>query len=363
MLICGVGGAQSTDIEEILKQAISLHQKGDIAAAIPVYEKYLGQQPDSAIALSNLGAAYARVGRYKSAIAQYTSALKLQPGNLSFELNLGLAYYKAGEMDRAVFIFEKIHRIVPDERQPMLLVADCWLAMGKYKQVDELLAPRFEKNPDDLAITYMLGTALVRDGQVSRGQVIIDRILRKGDSAEARLLLGVTKLNVHDYPAARADLAKAVELNPNLPDLYGFYGQALQATGDPAAATNAYRKAIAANPNNFIANLELGVLLKDDHKLDEALDCLRRALQTRPDDLDARYHVATIELQQGRIEEARRQLEQITKKAPGFRPAHVTLATIYYRLKRKADGDRERAIVQKLTEETQSRQQQGVNIK
>ena len=85
-----------------------------------------------------------------------------------------------------------------------------------------LLTPVHEKSPDDLAITYMLGTALVRGGQVARGQVIIDRILRNGDSAEARLLLGVTKLNAHDYPAALADLAKAVELNPNLPDVYAY---------------------------------------------------------------------------------------------------------------------------------------------
>jgi hypothetical protein len=34
----------------------------------------------------------------------------------------------------------------------------------------------------------------------------------------------------------------------------------------------------------------------------------------------------------------------------------VTLATIYYRLKRKADGDRERAIVQKLISERQAKE-------
>src|SRR2546426_7028141 len=32
--------------------------------------------------------------------------------------------------------------------------------------------------------------ALVRDGQSDKGQVLIDRILKNGDSAEARLLLG-----------------------------------------------------------------------------------------------------------------------------------------------------------------------------
>jgi len=59
----------------------------------------------------------------------------------------------------------------------------------------------------------------------------------------------------------------------------------------------------------------------------------------------------------------RRELELIVKEAPGFTSAHVTLATVYYRLKRKADGDRERAIVQKLNAEAQAKQQQGVNVK
>jgi Tfp pilus assembly protein PilF len=68
-------------------------------------------------------------------------------------------------------------------------------------------------------------------------------------------------------------------------------------------------------------------------------------------------------MQQGRPDAARRQLEQLVKEAPAFTAAHVTLATVYYRLKRKTDGDRERAIVEKLTAETQVKQQQGVNVK
>jgi tetratricopeptide (TPR) repeat protein len=353
----------AADPEALLKQAIGLHQAGNVEAAIPAYEQYLVQRPDSPIALSNLGAAYARAGRYKDAVTQYTRALKLQPGSLPVEMNLGLALYKTGQLGPASTIFEKVHRAAPEQAQPTLLLADCWLAMGKYKQVDTLLTPLFDRNPDDAAIAYMLGTALVRDAQSARGQTVIDRILRKGDSAEARLLMGVTKLNAHDYPAARIDLAKAVELNPNLPDVYAYYGLSLQAIGDPTGAAEAYRKALVANPNNFTANLELGVLLKNEQKLDEALDKLRRALQTRPDHLDARYHAAAIDMQQGRVDAARQQLERVVREAPTFTAAHVTLATAYYRLKRKADGDRERAIVQKLTAEAQAKQQQGVNVK
>src|SRR5262245_20946107 len=90
-------GAQPDATEEILKQAIGLHQSGNVAAAIPEYEKYLTQRPDSVLALSNLGAAYARLGRYQDAADRYRRALTLHPGNAAVELNLALAFYKTGQ--------------------------------------------------------------------------------------------------------------------------------------------------------------------------------------------------------------------------------------------------------------------------
>src|SRR5437868_10594549 len=93
--------AQHDATEEILKQAIGLHQAGKIDDAIQSYEKYLALRPDSVLALSNLGAAYARESRYQDAISQYRRALKLQPGNGSVELNLALAFYKTGQIETA----------------------------------------------------------------------------------------------------------------------------------------------------------------------------------------------------------------------------------------------------------------------
>ena len=47
--------------------------------------------------------------------------------------------------------------------------------------------------------------------------------------------------------------------------------------------------------------------------------------------------------------------EEVVSEAPDFVEAHVSLATAYYRLKRKEDGDRQRAIIQKLNAERQAR--------
>ena len=47
-------------------------------------------------------------------------------------------------------------------------------------------------------------------------------------------------------------------------------------------------------------------------------------------------------------------LEAIVKEAPTFVEAHVALATAYYRQQRKADGDRERAIVEQLNRQKEA---------
>jgi hypothetical protein len=49
-------------------------------------------------------------------------------------------------------------------------------------------------------------------------------------------------------------------------------------------------------------------------------------------------------------------LESVLKQYPDFLEAHVSLAQVYYRLRRKEEGDREREIVQKLKAEQDAQQ-------
>jgi Tfp pilus assembly protein PilF len=61
--------------------------------------------------------------------------------------------------------------------------------------------------------------------------------------------------------------------------------------------------------------------------------------------------VAAIDLETGKLDQARTRLEQIISEEPGFLEAHISLAQVYYRLKRNQDGDREKALVRKLAAE------------
>jgi tetratricopeptide (TPR) repeat protein len=336
-----------------MKEAVEAQQAGQFEQAIRNYKVLLKTYPNIAEIHSNLGAALAGEGHYADAIAAYERALKIKP-NAQVSLNLGLAYYKAGQLARAIATLNKLHQAQPNNMQALIVLADCHLRLGQNKQVIDLLTPARNADPENATFNYLLGTALVRDGQIAQGQIVIDKILKNGDSAQARLLMGTTKMMVNDFAGALQDFAKAVELDPNLPEAYSYYGQALLSTGDQAAATKAFQRELESDPNNFDANLRLGVLLRQDEENDEALKFFRHALEIRPKDFGVRYQIATVELAKGQLDQAQRNLESLITEAPQFTEAHVSLATIYFRQKKKAEGERERAIVAKLNAERQA---------
>jgi tetratricopeptide (TPR) repeat protein len=116
-------------------------------------------------------------------------------------------------------------------------------------------------------------------------------------------------------------------------------------------AAEQFREELKVNPYDFVANTEIAMQLKQEGNLEGALAHVARALQVRPSDPAALYQRASIHLAQGKADDARQELEALLRDFPGFAEAHAALATAYYRLKRPADGDRERAAAQRAQEQ------------
>jgi Flp pilus assembly protein TadD len=336
--------------ERILEQALALHQSGDTEGAIRAYREYLEQRPDSIQARSNLGTVLVRAGRYDEAIVEYNRALAGGAKNPLIVMNLALAYFKSDRIAEAAARLEEAMRMLDQpNRQVTLLLADCYLRLGRNADALALLTPLEKDNLEDPAFNYLLGTALIGNGQSARGGQVVDRILRRGDSAEARFLLGTIRSQAGELEKAMEEFKKAIELNPRLPEAHTRLGEALLSNGDSAGAAAAFHQELEFNPGDFTANLRLGVFAKRDQDYDEARRYLDRALQARPGDPGVRYQIATLDLSTGKLEQARESLEALVKESPGFTEAHGSLATVYYRLHRTADAERERGIVEKLS--------------
>ncbi|HEY8461482.1 MAG TPA: tetratricopeptide repeat protein [Blastocatellia bacterium] len=351
---------RADDVEGAFAEAMRLHQAGDIEGAIRGYLAILARRPELGDVRSNLGAAYARLGRYEEAIAQYKQALARDRRNQTIRYNLALAYYKAAMFTEAASEMEPFVDAIPKDQperlSAILILADCLIRLGEYKKVIDLLSPMEADYGDNRAFAYLFGNALISDNQTLKGQALIDRVFRDEDSAEARLLIGSVLLLADDKHAALKEFDRAIELNPKLPSLHAWRGRALMRLGDGDGAIAAFKRELADNPNDFEANLYLGILLKRDKSLDEALEPLSRATRLRPRDSYSRFHLASLHAARGKPAEALPLLEAVTKEYPDYAEARVLLASVYYRLNRKADGDRERAIAQKLSAEQQAKE-------
>src|SRR6185503_19159577 len=118
----------------------------------------LAISPDRADALSNLGAAYVRLGQYDDGIKQYQAAIKADPANSTFRLNLALAYYKSARPNEAAPHLKRVVASEPEAKNAYLVLADCYLQTGQDQEVISLLKPRESMFGNELAFAYILGT-------------------------------------------------------------------------------------------------------------------------------------------------------------------------------------------------------------
>jgi tetratricopeptide (TPR) repeat protein len=351
---------RTDNIDEAFARATQLHNSGDIEGAIRGYQTILVKHPERVDVRSNLGAAYSRLGRYEDAIAQYKQALQRDTRNETIRFNLALAYYKGALFVEAAEEFTAFLAAAsadqPQRPNAVLLLADCQVRIGNYKKVIESLSPLADADPSNRTVAFLLGSALIGDGQLNQGQLLIDKVFRDEDSAQSHLLLGSILLLADDGHGAIREFERGIQLDAKLPTLHAWYGRALMRMGDTIKAKTAFRQELDQNQNDFDANLFMGVLLRQDKQHDEALQYLTRAIHLRPRDQYARYHMAAVYVSLGKLKNALPLLEDAAKEFPEFSESRVLLASVYYRLNRKEDGDREKAAVQKLTEEQQAKQ-------
>jgi tetratricopeptide (TPR) repeat protein len=358
-LAVGLSVAQDKTSEQTLAKAVQLHQSGQYSDAIAAYETYLKTHPEAAAVRSNLGAALAHEGLFKAAIHEYTLALQALPTNHGIQFNLGLAYYKSGEIPEATKTFEAVYSVLPlddpQKRNVATLLAECYLRQGDDERVIGLLNPIADADPNNLAVDYLLGTALLHEGQEQRGALMIQRILHNGDSAEAHMLMAVTKMKANDHTGTMQELDRAIQLNPKLPEAYSLRGRMAFIDSNLTLAESSFRSALALDPNSFDALLMLGALLREQGRTEEARPLLEHALKLRPKEMRARYQYAVLRSSEGDDRDAAELLESLVKDVPEYTEAHRSLASIYFRLGRPADGRREREVAEKLDEQIQTR--------
>jgi tetratricopeptide (TPR) repeat protein len=216
------------ELEQLLQQATDAQRQGRLDAAIEIYRQVIDRRADTEDAYRKLALVYWRQGRAADAIA--TLELALKNGVTQSEVRIKLAEYLAqsGQPARAI----------------------------------ELLETTAGDDPDAL---IALGNAYTLADRVPEALATFQRLLAL-DPANALAYenAGAAQLRRRDFPAAERSLRRAIELDEHRAGAHTALGVVLAATGRRSDAIDAWRRAIAIEPGELNALVNLSEARRPD---------------------------------------------------------------------------------------------------
>ncbi len=327
---------------------------GRLGEAQSLYESCIQSDPSRFETLSNLGIVYTRLGKFTDAVRVYGQALKLNPDNVAVRINLGLAFLKSDKIQEASQEFALAVSSQPENMQAVQLLAFCHFQLGDFEKAIQGAERVLKANPDEAAAAYLLGASYLKTGQYDKAVPSIELAMRKTNSGQSHAILGEAYLGVKAYRRALEEFSKALAIDSSIPGLHGQMGKAYAGLGNTPKAMAEYRQELDNNSTNFDAALSLARLYRLTNSLEEAKEYLLQAEKLRPGNPAVLYEYAVFALSDKDYPQAEKCLQRVLEKLPEFLDAHVLLAEVYFRTRRRDEGLREKAIVKKLRQSQQT---------
>ncbi|MCW5213919.1 tetratricopeptide repeat protein [Desulfobulbus sp. US5] len=139
------------DIQQIYTQAVAAHESGEVAEAIELYEKILGQFPDADVVLYNQGLALFESERYAEAVAVFSQAAELRQDDADTWYNLGLALKQEQQYSEAMDAYEQALALQPDDPDILFNLANCCRESGDREEAAASYARLLELEPDNVS--------------------------------------------------------------------------------------------------------------------------------------------------------------------------------------------------------------------
>ena len=185
-----------------------------------------------------------------------------------------------------------------------------------------------------------LGMLTIRRNTDFRSAVVIwnDTAIKCPGNARAHYGLGAALLHAGRAAEAIPSYERALQITPNLPDVWCDLGFAFDEVGRASDAIAHYEQALRLKPDHAGAHNNLGALLYTAGRIQEAIRHYQLALQSRPDYPDAEYNLGLALAKTGRLDEAEAAFRAVVRRNPGLVAAWCGLGQVLERSGRTAEA-------------------------
>ena len=249
-----------------------------------------------------LGFVYQQKGMEANALRHYRRALQLDPTIREARYNLGALYARQGRFDRAAGEFETFVARFPDDPQGLLALGDALLRAGRQTAAleaweDLLSHPGLEEAQARGAVAAgpagiygRLAATRAQLGQLEESEAAYRSLLELApDSLNARLQRGLVLEKAGRLPDSEREYGRILERDPGHVDARLRLAGLLFGEDRPREARSHLAQVIALRPGSIEARWMLAAQLIVEHRGPEALEQVEAILAADPDHLGATW--------------------------------------------------------------------------
>jgi tetratricopeptide (TPR) repeat protein len=323
----------------------SRHAAVALVAAVVVTGAVVGMNRLTARQAESAGergmAAHANL-RYDEALAEYARASRLAPDEWRWTYYRSLVLSERGDAANAAEALRSVLR-----QQPQLAIAwwrlgEAEFKQGRFAEADAAYA-RAEADPT-VGPYARIGRARATHKQVERSRVytpprdpMIDALADISTNPVFLVRQASAVDNARDPQRRERLMRRAVDTNPKDPDVVYEMGSVLQQLGRPEDALEYFTRHLDMVDDDQQTLVQIGKCYTDLRRLDEAEAALRKALALG-DDAVAFYNLGVVLEDRGRDADAEREYRRAVDLGPGLAGARNNLGGLLARTGRSLEA-------------------------
>lgn len=283
------------------------------------------------------------------------TALEHHPNSFDLWMQLGEARKKWNSLGQAIECYQQASRIQSNCIEPQLKIVELLLDLRRSDEAEILLNELLKYYPSDYTVITKLGRLERKKGNRERALELFELAVKETSSSTrkmnasllatqelsalnrldealeiiepileewpqntwAKMILGNLLMHKKDFWGASKAFQEVLQLSPEDINAYAKLAQALKGSGKSDDAIHLLNQTSSHVYNNHQIQQNLGILYRDQHDREKAIECFQRAFDAVPTDLWYSLSLANEWIESNSFELAEEQLTKTLEYHPG----------------------------------------------
>lgn len=284
-------------LDELVRQAVHVHQNGDLAAAERMYSAILSEDASNFDALHLLGVIKRQRGQPEQALRWIDAALAIDAKHAIAHSNRGAALQDLGRIREALESYSLALQLKPDYVLAWANHAANLNRLGRHQEALASTTQVLRRDDQNVAGWTQRGIALLGLSEYEESLICFEQVLAsQANNAEAWSHRANSLQMLGHFAEALDSCDRALALRPDFAEAASNRGQLLYRMSEFETSAQAYREALVMRPKHPANHSGLGDALAALGQLEAAGLAYRNALEYGANPASIEYALAALGL-------------------------------------------------------------------